>query len=260
MTRCLSGVRSWLLRTLVLVSLISVCVALGCDNDPQTGAAGAGGEAGAAGSAGNAGGAGGSVGTGGAAGIGAAGGNGGVAGVGGSAGSSGAGGTGASVGAGGAGASAGAGGGGSCADGIGDRPTLTAQPVLDEAVASPGDTLMLQVPVSAQTALVRARAIIESTAVGEAEVATQGSEVVEIEIPLDANPSVPRPSEAYIGLTLCAQDTNCLSGPNRTFVSYLSIDPAAELYFINVFDDGTLAQGVVGSSCYDVLTFTLTDP
>lgn len=165
-----------------------------------------------------------------------------------------------SAGSSGAGASAGAGGGGGCADRIGNRPTLTAQPVLDEAVASPGDTIVLQVPVSAQTALVRARAIIESTAVGEAEVATQGSEVVEIEIPLDANPSVPRPSEAYIGLTLCAQDTNCLSGPNRTFVSYLRIDPAAVPYFINVFDDGTLVQGVVGSSCYDVLTFTLTDP
>lgn len=222
-------------KSLFVVSVLFVCVALGCDDGSDSAVPGPGGASGVGGS-----------------------GAGGVVGSGGESGGGGAGGSAAANGGGGAGGEGGAGGG--CPDSIGNRPTLTAQPTIDTTTAAPGSTVMLEVPVSRQTTLVRARAIVESTVVGEAEVATVGDEVVSIELPLDEDPSVDLPGDAYIGLTLCDDSANCLSGALPTFVAYVRLDPGSLLYALNVFDDGLFNVGRSGTSCVEVLTLTLEEP
>lgn len=221
----------------VVVCLLCGCAIVGCAADSQPAAPGPGGVGGASGVGG--GGLGGMVGSGGETGLGGAGG---VGGGGGSAGEGGFGGF------------------GGCPDALGNRPSLTAQPTLDSTLGSPGSTVTVDVPVSRQTRLVRARAIVENTVVGEAEVATTGAEVVSIELTLDGSPPGPLPDEAYIGLTLCDEPTTCLSGPTRTFVSYVRLSEGASLYAINVFDDGLFNPARSGTSCFEALTLTLEPP
>lgn len=158
----------------------------------------------------------------------------------------------------GSGGTAGAGGTGGC-DAIGNRPRLTEQPTIDRNTVASGETFEVQIPVSSQAVLVRARAIAGSTVVGEAQMSTDGAEVVTLEVPVGEAVGTPRPSEVYVGLTLCAEEDNCLAGDDRTFVSYVQAAPGNPLYFVNVFDDGEVNTGVATLSCYQLLVFDLVE-
>ena len=197
-------------------------------------------------------------GTGGSGATGGDGGSGGSAATGGSGGSGGDGGSGGSAATGGSGGSAGTGGaggsGGVCVDDVGDRPTLTAQPTILQTMVAPGDDIMVEIPVSAQTRFVIVTAL-DPSVIGENQATTTGSETIAITIPIDAGAGTF--PNAWVQITLCVDENTC-TGPGQTNVSYLPDVNDDSRYDVRVFDNGT--QQEIKLSCYDVLQFRVVAP